>query len=66
MASITFKNVKKTNFEPEGNSEIKEEVTIKEEQVNEEKKEEIIIANNEKEENNIIFNKTSPSKPFFV
>lgn len=61
-----FKNVKKTNFEPEGNSEIKEEVTIKEEQVDEEKKEEIIIANNEKEENNIIFNKTSPSKPFFV
>ena len=61
-----FKNVKKSNFEPEGNTESKEEEVIKEEPVNEEKKEEIIIENNEKEENNIIFNKTSPSKPFFV
>lgn len=53
-----FKNVKKTNFEPEGlnNEDIANKEEIKDNIVKEEVK----------EDNNIIFNKSSPSKPFFV
>lgn len=58
-----FKNVKKTNFEPEG---INNEETNKNENIQQDE----IINNTEKnevkEESNIIFHKSSPSKPFFV
>ena len=56
-----FKNVKKVNFEPEGKIEtppVKEEIKpIKVETIKEDMQEDT---------SNIIFNKTSPSKPFFV
>lgn len=58
-----FKNVKKTNFEPEG---INNEETNKDENI---QQDEIIknpAKNDVKEESNIIFHKSSPSKPFFV
>lgn len=58
-----FKNVKKTNFEPEG---LNNENIVNKEEIKQEEIKDNIVKEEVKEDNNIIFNKSSPSKPFFV